>query len=255
MRVALLCSSTWGQSRALFKLCWVCIQLPHYLFAVRQCSNLKHKQHTCTPLHTRTHIRTHTYTHIHTHIPPHICVWCRVDYMGTEACLAQSPQLYKQMAICADFNRVFEVGPVFRWLSIAYSFCCMCRAGQNHVYTPYMTVYLVISLPRTPYMYRIIYGPGHPYVCAHPGGPCMVHALGRVAVPVCQYAYSSYSCVMRACVCERTSVCVCVCACVCARACVCVFVCCLRAGAMRDVCVSVIVCMFSAPTPCSLSWN
>jgi len=34
--------------------------------------------------------------------------------MGTEACLAQSPQLYKQMAICADFNRVFEIGPVFR---------------------------------------------------------------------------------------------------------------------------------------------
>ena len=43
---------------------------------------------------------------------------CRVDYMGSEACLAQSPQLYKQMAICADFNRVFEIGPVFRWAAI-----------------------------------------------------------------------------------------------------------------------------------------
>ncbi|PNW82442.1 hypothetical protein CHLRE_06g279150v5 [Chlamydomonas reinhardtii] len=38
----------------------------------------------------------------------------RLDYMGVPACLAQSPQLYKQMAICADFNRVFEIGPVFR---------------------------------------------------------------------------------------------------------------------------------------------
>ncbi|GLC46632.1 hypothetical protein PLESTB_001761700 [Pleodorina starrii] len=38
----------------------------------------------------------------------------RLDYMGTPACLAQSPQLYKQMAICADMDRVFEVGPVFR---------------------------------------------------------------------------------------------------------------------------------------------
>ncbi|PNH06255.1 Aspartate--tRNA ligase, cytoplasmic [Tetrabaena socialis] len=38
----------------------------------------------------------------------------RLDYMGTPACLAQSPQLYKQMAICADFDRVFEIGPVFR---------------------------------------------------------------------------------------------------------------------------------------------
>eukprot|EP00850_Spirogloea_muscicola_P019839 SM000200S05829 [mRNA] locus=s200:229171:233555:+ [translate_table: standard] len=37
-----------------------------------------------------------------------------LDYKGRPACLAQSPQLYKQMAICADFGRVFEVGPVFR---------------------------------------------------------------------------------------------------------------------------------------------
>lgn len=38
----------------------------------------------------------------------------RLDYMGRPACLAQSPQLPKQMAICADFDRVFEIGPVFR---------------------------------------------------------------------------------------------------------------------------------------------
>ncbi|CAA7398781.1 unnamed protein product [Spirodela intermedia] len=38
----------------------------------------------------------------------------KLDYKGQPACLAQSPQLYKQMAICGDFGRVFEVGPVFR---------------------------------------------------------------------------------------------------------------------------------------------
>lgn len=38
----------------------------------------------------------------------------KVDYYGRTAFLAQSPQLAKQMAICADFGRVFEVGPVFR---------------------------------------------------------------------------------------------------------------------------------------------
>ena len=38
----------------------------------------------------------------------------RLDYMGTPACLAQSPQLYKQMSITADFDRVFEIAPVFR---------------------------------------------------------------------------------------------------------------------------------------------
>lgn len=35
-------------------------------------------------------------------------------YFGQDACLAQSPQLYKQMALCADMDRVFEIGPVFR---------------------------------------------------------------------------------------------------------------------------------------------
>ena len=38
----------------------------------------------------------------------------RVEYFGGAAFLAQSPQLYKQMALMADLERVFEVGPVFR---------------------------------------------------------------------------------------------------------------------------------------------
>ncbi|KAF7113901.1 hypothetical protein RHSIM_RhsimUnG0102000 [Rhododendron simsii] len=38
----------------------------------------------------------------------------RLDYKGQLACLAQSPQLHNQMAICGDFGFVFEVGPVFR---------------------------------------------------------------------------------------------------------------------------------------------
>ena len=38
----------------------------------------------------------------------------RTDYFGSSACLAQSPQLYKQMAIASDLERVFEIGPVFR---------------------------------------------------------------------------------------------------------------------------------------------
>ncbi|XP_048622915.1 aspartate--tRNA ligase 2, cytoplasmic-like [Brassica napus] len=38
----------------------------------------------------------------------------RLDYEGQPVCLAQSPQLHKQMAICGDLRRVFVVGPVFR---------------------------------------------------------------------------------------------------------------------------------------------
>jgi len=37
-----------------------------------------------------------------------------VPYFGKEAYLAQSPQFYKQMAMCAGFEKVFEIGPVFR---------------------------------------------------------------------------------------------------------------------------------------------
>eukprot|EP00126_Sphaerothecum_destruens_P009986 Sdes_comp20646_c0_seq2m15891 len=38
----------------------------------------------------------------------------RLLYFKTTAYLAQSPQLYKQMVISSDFDRVFEIGPVFR---------------------------------------------------------------------------------------------------------------------------------------------
>ncbi|KAH8871718.1 Aspartate--tRNA ligase isoform 2 [Schistosoma japonicum] len=38
----------------------------------------------------------------------------KVSYFSGSAYLAQSPQLYKQMAIAADFERVFTIGSVFR---------------------------------------------------------------------------------------------------------------------------------------------
>ena len=38
-----------------------------------------------------------------------------LDYFGQQACLAMSPQLHKQMtAACSGFEKVYEVGPVFR---------------------------------------------------------------------------------------------------------------------------------------------
>jgi nondiscriminating aspartyl-tRNA synthetase len=38
----------------------------------------------------------------------------KMKYFDQNACLAQSPQLYKQMAVIGDLDRVFEIGPVFR---------------------------------------------------------------------------------------------------------------------------------------------
>lgn len=37
-----------------------------------------------------------------------------VDYFGKKVYLAQSPQFYKQMAMASGFEKVFEIGPVFR---------------------------------------------------------------------------------------------------------------------------------------------
>jgi len=37
-----------------------------------------------------------------------------VDYFGKKAYLSQSPQVYKQMMIAAGFNKVYEIGDVFR---------------------------------------------------------------------------------------------------------------------------------------------
>lgn len=38
----------------------------------------------------------------------------KVEYFGKTAYLAQSPQFYKQMAMAAGFDKIFEIGPVFR---------------------------------------------------------------------------------------------------------------------------------------------
>jgi aspartyl-tRNA synthetase len=38
----------------------------------------------------------------------------KMKYFDRDACLAQSPQLYKQMCIIGDLKRVFEIGSVFR---------------------------------------------------------------------------------------------------------------------------------------------
>jgi aspartyl-tRNA synthetase len=38
----------------------------------------------------------------------------KLNYFNQKACLAQSPQLHKQMVVMSGFERVFEIGPVFR---------------------------------------------------------------------------------------------------------------------------------------------
>jgi nondiscriminating aspartyl-tRNA synthetase len=37
-----------------------------------------------------------------------------LDYFGKKAYLSQSPQIYKQMLVCSGFEKVFEIGTIFR---------------------------------------------------------------------------------------------------------------------------------------------
>ena len=41
----------------------------------------------------------------------------KLDYVCHVFFLSESPQIYKQMAVCSDMTRVFEIGPVFRQVS------------------------------------------------------------------------------------------------------------------------------------------
>jgi len=72
-------------------------------------------------------------------------------------------------AICTVYDRMYGDFPAKNTVCTPY----MPRVGQNRIYTPYMTVYLVISLPKIPYIHRIYmvlanpiyaYGSGQPQV-------------------------------------------------------------------------------------------
>jgi hypothetical protein len=57
-----------------------------------------------------------------------------------------------------------ERSVIAKWITV--SAMLLYRVGQNRIYSPYITVYLVISLPKTLYIHRIylcMYGFGQPY--------------------------------------------------------------------------------------------
>ena len=57
-----------------------------------------------------------------------------------------------------DAQVVYEVVPTHPHFCVQAGSCVwhiLTRVGQNRIYTPYMTVYLVIPLPNIPYIHRI----------------------------------------------------------------------------------------------------
>ena len=77
------------------------------------------KVQSCLVRYMREYLYLHDFTEIHT--PKFIGTASEsgsdvfeVKYFDRKAYLAQSPQFYKQMAMAAGFNRIFEVAPAFR---------------------------------------------------------------------------------------------------------------------------------------------
>jgi hypothetical protein len=86
-------------------------------------------------------------------------------------------------------------------------FCwCNSRVGQNRIYTPYMTVYLVIFLPNLPCIYRIymvLANSTHfppPFTFCHPPGPSELDTPWLAWETACVRAFTISAC--RASFCE-----------------------------------------------------
>jgi len=131
---------------------------------------------------------------------------------------------------------------------------CIYWVGQNRIYAPYMTVYLVISLPKIPYIHRIHMVLANPSLTSYKGplhvntmyqdrncllsenvkGPTIYRIVSLYMLTCCtqrgqlkMLTPSSVVCVAEPALC--VSVCVCMCAlqlsCCCVQKCVCVCLC------------------------------
>ena len=116
-------------------------------------------------MHTRTRTHAHAHKHIHT-------------YTHTAAYLKRVRKAMRMLASCVFISRSSRTGTDKEPVEMparatcvkgqqGLDFECMCWVGQNRTNTPYMTVYLVISLPKIPYIHRVYMVLANPmYVCA-----------------------------------------------------------------------------------------
>jgi len=127
----------------------VCVLRRYMCVCVRACvcvyecvyvcwrSTHHHTQHSLSAYNTHTHKHTHTPTHTPT--PTHTHTH---NTHLSRSCNSNSPPA------CASAHNSCRYVRMCRYI-------VMSRVGQNCMSTPYMTVYLVISLPNQPYTHRI----------------------------------------------------------------------------------------------------
>jgi hypothetical protein len=107
-------------------------------------------RNTSTHTHMRTHANTHSHsqTHTHTHIHTHTHttgVGCPPEQQELGTAAARAPAMPAALAsLRALPDQAGCMSHAYGW-QVA---CHMRMAGQNRICTPYLTVYLVISLPK-----------------------------------------------------------------------------------------------------------
>ena len=124
----------------------------------------------CACFHTHTHtytfvdvviapllcVFTHTYTHIHSSrdvvIAPLLSVFTHT-YTHRHAHIQINTHIHTHT--CAHTDTPSYAAVLIRDCVCSCSALKITRVGQNRIYTPCMTVYLVISLPKIPYLSRI----------------------------------------------------------------------------------------------------
>jgi hypothetical protein len=115
-------------------------------------------------------IDMHLHTKIATMLGRHsTSLWLLSLYYArtlTYACEASRPSwiLVHQFVTSMWESGVYQASPLlistflYQWSTSGTATWCqyyVFRVGQNRIYTPYMTVYFVISLPKSPYIHRI----------------------------------------------------------------------------------------------------
>ena len=128
---------------------------PHQLWTSLRARTHTHTHDTHTPhTHTHTHTRTRTRTHTTPTIPDIRSPPAAPLQPQTAAASTSRISLWPCATTCTCLGHRFSLWwGVFTWWECLRGF--ICRVGQNRICTPYMTVYLVIFLPKIPYIHRI----------------------------------------------------------------------------------------------------
>jgi hypothetical protein len=143
-----LCISTlWGNDFVLCRVVWL---------KYKGSGNEQHERAYLKQLNNPTRVQCMNAHNVHPNKPTHIASECRQwsHITHCQKCLIS----YHTLSEVPDLiSHLFRSAIITGHKLQSDKVCThnMCRVGQNRIYTLYMIVYLVISLPKIPYIHRI----------------------------------------------------------------------------------------------------